>query len=64
MFNGFGYGVNRWIWGYCFVISFIVVEMFPDILKLPEKVKWIVRGVRSFQQFPLSTSEQEAKGVK
>ena len=42
MLNGFGYVVNRWIWGYCFIISLIVVEMLPDILILPSKAKWIV----------------------
>lgn len=38
--NGFGYVTNRWIWAYCFLISLIVVEMFPDIKRLPPAIKW------------------------
>lgn len=45
MFNGFGYVTNRWIWGYCFVVSLIVVEMFPNILSLPTGGKWAVGGI-------------------
>lgn len=43
--NGFGYATNRWIWAYCFIISLIVVEMFPDITALPGKAKCIMAGI-------------------
>ena len=52
MFNGFGYVTNRWIWGYCFVISLIVVEMFPDMMKLPVAGKWAVVGITVLSAVP------------
>ncbi|MBO5055796.1 MAG: YfhO family protein [Lachnospiraceae bacterium] len=50
--NGFGYATNRWIWAYCFIISLIVVEMFPDITGLPGKVKWIMAGITILFEVP------------
>lgn len=44
LLNGFGYAVNRWIWGYCFVVSLIVVEMFHEIIALPAVFKWFAAG--------------------
>lgn len=44
MLNGFGYVTNRWVWGYCFLVSLIVVEMFPDITNLSEAGKWVAAG--------------------
>ncbi len=52
MFNGFGYVTNRWIWAYCFLISLIVVEMFPDIKKLPPVVIWGGAGVTVLAAVP------------
>lgn len=45
VFNGFSYATNRWVWGYCFVVSLIVVEMFPDIERLPMAGKWAAVGL-------------------
>lgn len=45
MLNGFGYVTNRWVWGYCFVVSLIVVEMFRDIVNLPRAGRWITAGM-------------------
>lgn len=45
VFNGFGYAVNRWVWGYCFVVSLIVVEMFHEIIALPPVFEWITAGL-------------------
>ena len=33
MLNGFSYVTNRWVWAYCFIVSLIVLEMLPDLLK-------------------------------
>lgn len=43
--NGFSYATNRWVWGYCFVVSLIVVEMFPDIIRLSAAGKWAAAGL-------------------
>lgn len=50
--NGFGYVTNRWIWAYCFLISLIVVEMFPDIKRLPPAIKWGGVGVTVLAAVP------------
>ena len=31
--NGFSYVTNRWVWAYCFIVSLVVLEMLPDLLK-------------------------------
>lgn len=35
--NGFSYVSNRWSWGYCFLLAFILTTMLPDLLKLKKK---------------------------
>lgn len=50
--NGFGYATNRWIWGYCFVVSLIVVEVFPDIMDLPVGGKWAAAGITVLSAVP------------
>lgn len=45
VFNGFSYVTNRWVWGYCFVVSLIVVEMFPEVVSLPAIGKWAIAGL-------------------
>lgn len=45
VFNGFSYATNRWVWGYCFVVSLIVVEMFPDVVSLSAVGKWATAGL-------------------
>lgn len=45
VFNGFSYATNRWVWGYCFVVSLIVVEMFPEVVSLPRAGKWAAAGL-------------------
>lgn len=60
--NGFGYAVNRWIWGYCFVVSLIVTEMFPDIVSLPSRIKWVMAG--STVVFGIPTFYFRAAGMR
>lgn len=35
--NGFSYVSNRWSWGYCFLLAFILTTMLPDLLHLKKK---------------------------
>lgn len=35
--NGFSYPSNRWEWGLCFLLAFILTTMIPDLLKLKKK---------------------------
>lgn len=40
--NGFSYSSNRWEWGYAFLLSFILVTMLPDLMKMTKKQLGIV----------------------
>lgn len=35
--NGFSYESNRWVWGLVLLLSYLVVKMYPLLLKLTEK---------------------------
>ena len=35
--NGFSYVSNRWVWGYGFLIAFILTSMIPELLHLSSK---------------------------
>ena len=35
--NGFSYVANRWIWGYSFLVAFILATMLPKIIKIDVK---------------------------
>ena len=35
--NGFAYVSNRWVWGYSFLLAFIMVTMFPKIVNIDAK---------------------------
>jgi len=35
--NGFSYVSNRWIWGYSFLVAFILTSMIPELLRLSKK---------------------------
>ena len=35
--NGFSYVANRWIWGYGFLLAFILTTMLPTIIKIDTK---------------------------
>ena len=37
VFNGFNYATNRWIWGYAFLVAYIVTIMFDKLYKLSIK---------------------------
>lgn len=52
LLNGFGYATNRWIWGYCFVVSLIVVEMFREVMALPVFFKWLAAGITILFMIP------------
>lgn len=43
--NGFSYVTNRWVWAYCFIVSLIVVEMFPELLETASKTQWIAAAI-------------------
>lgn len=35
--NGFSYSSNRWEWGYTFLLSFILVTMLPELMRITKK---------------------------
>lgn len=43
--NGFSYASNRWEWGYCFLLAFILTAMLPDLQRLRKKQIVFISGV-------------------
>lgn len=43
--NGFSYSSNRWEWGYAFLLSFILVTMLPELMKITKKQLVIILGL-------------------
>lgn len=39
VFNGFSYATNRWSYGYCFAVSYIVTAMLPELSDLNKNEK-------------------------
>lgn len=37
LFNGFSYAANRWSFGYSFLVSFILVTLWPDLVSLSKR---------------------------
>lgn len=35
--NGFAYAASRWVWAYAFLVSYIVVRMWPELYKMASK---------------------------
>ena len=35
--HGFSYVANRWIWGYGFLVAFIVTSLLPELIKIDKK---------------------------
>ena len=35
--HGFSYVTNRWIWGYSFLVAFIVTSILPELIKISRK---------------------------
>ena len=44
IFNGFGYAVNRWMFGYAFLISLITVVVLPKLYQLSKVKAGILAG--------------------
>ena len=44
IFNGFGYAVNRWMFGYVFVISLITVVILPKLYRLSKIQAGVLAG--------------------
>lgn len=42
--NGFSYASNRWEWGYCLLLAFILTTMMPDLLCLKKKQIAFISG--------------------
>jgi len=42
--NGFSYASNRWEWGYCFLLAFILTAMLPDLQRLRKKQIAFISG--------------------
>ncbi|WP_394923878.1 YfhO family protein [uncultured Robinsoniella sp.] len=42
--NGFSYASNRWEWGYCFLLAFILTVMLPDLQRLKKKQIAFISG--------------------
>ena len=40
--SGFSYAINRWVWAYSLLLSYVVISVFPDIFMLKLKEKRIV----------------------
>jgi len=40
--HGFSYVTNRWIWGYSFLVSFIVTSMLPEMIQISKKKKAVI----------------------
>lgn len=43
--NGFSYSSNRWEWGYTFLLSFILVTMLPELMKITKKQLAIIMSL-------------------
>lgn len=43
--NGFSYVSNRWVWGYHMLLSYVLVKIYPELLRLTKKEKWMLCGL-------------------
>lgn len=43
--NGFSYSVNRWCFGYCFLVSLILTFLWPDLFHLSSREKGWLAGL-------------------
>lgn len=64
--NGFSYSSNRWIFGYSFLVCFILVSVFDDILRLslPHTILFTILFLFSYHNSKISQNPRFLLGCK